>query len=573
MSVLRHTLHAAGLLACAGAAAVAGTVDLQPAGGEPIGGLSAQDLELFDLGKEQFEKSFLPEEGLGPIFNKQSCGNCHSDPVGGGGGQTVTRFGHIDPETNEFDPLVELGGSLLQVSSINLDCAEFVPDKAANTMTNRITSSVLGAGFVQHIPHDAILENEQNPPHPDVSGHVHMVPILEDPGADPVPGRFGWKAQLATLRSFSGDAALNEIGITNAVVGTENAPNGDDDLLVQCDEVPDPEDSPDSMGKTFIDRVVEYQERLAPPPQTPQSGMTGEQLFNQIGCNSCHVPEWTTSDSMDTPEFLRNETIRPYTDFLLHDMGDGGDFIVQGDAQLTEIKTTPLWGLRFRNPIWHDGSINGSFEERVLEAIERHRADGSEAAFAADNFFGTEGGKEAGEGSGGLTPAEQELVVEFLGSLGRRAFDSDPPDDPNGSNVVGLNDFLDFKACIDEVSITPDDHCAIHDVNQDGTVDETDFEAFQTVYVGDQSDCDDNGLVDIYEIAFEGAPDVDNNGLLDDCECVGDFNGDNIVDSFDLNVILGNFGGGAFADINGDGVTDSIDLNIILGNFGQPCPE
>ena len=143
------------------------------------------------------------------------------------------------------------------------------------------------------------------------------------------------------MLSFSGDASLNEMGLTNALVGTENAPNGNQALLQQYDLVPDPEDQPDGEGFTRIERMDDFQRFLAPPPQTPKSGMTGETLFNTIGCATCHVASYTTGSTPETA--LSGKVIHPYSDFLLHDMGSLGDGIVQGMGTEKLMRTSSLW--------------------------------------------------------------------------------------------------------------------------------------------------------------------------------------------------------------------------------------
>ena len=108
-------------------------------------------------------------------------------------------------------------------------------------------------------------------------------------------GRFGWKAQIPTLLSFSADAALNEMGITNRFLEDDNDPNGDTDPL--CDDTMlDPELPQDQVtGLYFTDRVALFQRYMAAPPQTPRSGMTGEVIFDSIGCTGCHVAQFITT--------------------------------------------------------------------------------------------------------------------------------------------------------------------------------------------------------------------------------------------------------------------------------------
>ena len=283
---------AGGLLLVVAGVAMAGDVVLQPKTGQPVLGLTAEQLARFELGKIQFDRVWEPEEGLGPIFNNDGCGACHNSPNSGGAGTVaVTRFGLATK--GGFDGLEELGGTLLQMESISEECAEYVPEKA-NVEILRITNPAFGLGLVETIPDDDIMAGESDPP--GVSGRAHIVEALEEPGV-PRVGRMGWKAQLPTVLSFSGGATLNEIGITNRLVGTENAPNGDEVLLADCDDVPDPEDGPDEEGFDFIDRITDFQRFLTGPPQTPRSGMTGETVFNAVGCADCHTPSWVTGEA------------------------------------------------------------------------------------------------------------------------------------------------------------------------------------------------------------------------------------------------------------------------------------
>ena len=158
---------------------------------------------------------------------------------------------------------------------------------------------------------------------------------------------------------------VQEMGITNRFLPFDNDPNGiDPPELAGCDTVPDDptgmtyEDNLDlgnGVDREFIDVVTDFQRFMVPPPQTPRSGMAGEALFAQIGCADCHVPTFVTADDPGLEDVLRNREIHPYSDFLLHDMGLNADGIAQGDATIRELKTPPLWGLRLRPELWHDG--------------------------------------------------------------------------------------------------------------------------------------------------------------------------------------------------------------------------
>ena len=146
LTVGRSLMVLAGL-AAAGISlpALAGSVAPQPKAGDPLDGLTSMELSAFEAGRVQFERTFTDAEGLGPIFNQNSCASCHNNPVGGSGSIFVTRFGLS--EKGGFDPLDAFGGSLLQANAIDEGCLEVVP-MFANVTSPRITSSVLGAGLV-----------------------------------------------------------------------------------------------------------------------------------------------------------------------------------------------------------------------------------------------------------------------------------------------------------------------------------------------------------------------------------------------------------------------------------------
>jgi len=521
--------------------------------GSPLPGLTAEQLARFELGKQRYQTPLQEAEGLGPIFNKSSCATCHTNPVGGWGSITVKNFGLADK--GSFDPLTQFGGPLLQVSSLSEGCAEEVY-VGANTIILRLTNSSMAFGMIEAIPDAAIAANA-DPLDLDgdlVSGRARTVQSVEAPGV-PRIGRFGWKAQVATVLSFSADAAVNEMGLTNRFFQEENAPNGDAAVLAQCDSVADPEDGPDAEGLDFLDRVTDFQRFLSPPPQTPKSGMSGEAIFNAIGCAKCHVAQWTTADARGLEDALRNKTIRPYSDFLLHDMGLLGDGFVDGDAEALEMRTPTLWNLRSRDPMLHDGrAAGGSFFDRVAGnggAIWWHNVVASEARDIGAAFFA-------------LPPSEQAKLVAFLDSLGRLAFDAD------GSNAIDLFDFDAFMGCFGDVGVNADAPCAIHDADQDGDVDLNDFAVFLSRYQPSNRDCDDDGTSDLLEVLL-GATDKNHDGIPDSCTaCAADLNASGGVDAADLGIALGAWGT-AGADINGDGTTNAVDLGIVLGSWG-PCP-
>jgi CxxC motif-containing protein (DUF1111 family) len=439
----------------------------QPRMGQPVPGLSAAELARFEAGKLAFELPISVAEGRGPIFNDNSCDHCHLSPATGGFSlKSVTRFGTTDMLGN-FDPLANLGGSLLQFQSIDdANCLETVPPEATVTAL-RITPPAFGAGLVQGIPDADIEANAITPPSGigTVSGIAHKFPIPEDPSGNLHVGRFGWKAQDATMLDFSGGASMNELGLTNYLNPTDSAPNGDASKLLICDTVADPEDVQDGEGFFKIERMEDFQRMLAAPPQTPKSGMIGETIFGNIGCAQCHVPSWTSGTVADIPA-LSGQTIKPFSDFLLHDMGALGDGIVQGAGTEQEMKTSPLWGMVSRTGYLHDGRATGGlFADNVATAVDHHlgEAAASRAAWLA------------------LSQADKDALARFLQSLGRGEFDNDIDNDVDEFDWFIIESMVTGPAA---GTYTPDDDEAFADADQDGDIDLADWAVMQRAFGG-----------------------------------------------------------------------------------------
>ncbi|MDG1136810.1 MAG: di-heme oxidoredictase family protein, partial [Phycisphaerales bacterium] len=211
----------------------------QPRAGEPLQTLTDSLLTRFEFGKTSYSQDLTIEGGLGPIFNKTSCANCHNNPVGGPGSQTVTRFGFIGKKGG-FDPLADLGGSLRQAEAISEDCAEVIPPEA-NVIAMRVTNSALAFGLIEAISDASLLAIRDAQPEAQ-RGQAHMVSNFEGSPEELHVGRFGWKAQVASVLTFSADAAQNEMGLSNRFLPFDNAPNGNMELLANCDTIADPED-------------------------------------------------------------------------------------------------------------------------------------------------------------------------------------------------------------------------------------------------------------------------------------------------------------------------------------------
>ncbi len=532
---------------------LAGDLAAPPRMGDALDGLNAAQLVRFELGRVQFERNITVEEGLGPVFNQTSCASCHNAPVGGPGAQQVTRFGRLDKKGG-FDPLASLGGSLFNANAISDDCQDEIP-ASANVTSLRVTPGALGYGLLEAIPDDDLVANAASQAE-SIRGVVRWTEAIELPGVQRV-GRFGWKAQLPTIMSFSADASNQELGFTTRLLPDENPPKGDGDLLAECDDVLDPEDVADAEGFEFLDRVTDFQRFLAAPPQMPASGMAGEAMFAAVGCAGCHTPAFTTSDDSGLEEVLRSQAIRPYSDFLLHDMGAAADGIADGPAGVRELRTPPLWGVRTRNPMWHDGRIlGGTFEDRIREAIALHGAALSQGQASAAAFDA-------------LSVADQADLIAFLDSLGRAAFDGDGDGDVDLNDLYGDNGFI---ACLGS-GISSDDPCAVHDLDRDGDVDVTDAAALAMDYDGGWLDCDDDGGHDLVQIAADPSLDSDQNGQLDVCQnCPADIDGSGDVGTDDLLTVLSEWGpcaSGCDGDIDGDLVVGVDDVLMLVGAWGS----
>lgn len=349
---------------------------MMPEFGEALPGLTKAQMATFLDGKDDFEDTETEAGGLGPIFNRASCATCHSAPVTGGASAiNVTRFGRM--ENGVFNPLASLGGSLKQELEINAVLHEVIPPEA-NVVAQRNSTPLFGLGLIEAIPDREILRNVRRSPVDGVQGKVSKVADVAT--GKTLIGRFGWKAQQATLLAFAGDAYLNEMGITSRLFPVENAPNGNTQLLEQYDTVADPEDVVDpTTGRGDIDRVADYMRFLGAPPRQPptNAAVAGRSVFQNTGCAVCHVPLMITGPNKIAA--LNQQQVWLFSDLLLHDMGSLGDGIAQGTADVRDMRTAPLWGLRASAPYLHDGRA-----QTIDEAIKAH--DG-EAKTSKDRYL------------------------------------------------------------------------------------------------------------------------------------------------------------------------------------------
>lgn len=361
--------------------------------GQALPGLTEEQLIAFVDGRESFRATETVADGIGPIFNDVSCVACHNaGGVGGGSRRTVTRFGRsVD---GVFDPLDGLGGSLLQARAINPAVREVVP-REANVVVRRVSTPIFGAGLIEAIADREIVAGAQRVKPAGIAGKVALVDDVVS--GERKIGRFGWKAQQATILAFSGDAYLNEMGITNRYFPDENAPNGNVALLARFDAVADLEDTEDPTdGKADVDRLADFMRLLAPPSRLAVTGnaVQGERLFATMDCASCHTPSLRTGRHEIAA--LSERSVGLFSDLLLHDMGALGDGIAQGAASEREMRTAPLWGLRSRPTYLHDG--------RAATVDAAIRAHDGEAAGAREKYSAA-------------SAAERAALLAFLATL------------------------------------------------------------------------------------------------------------------------------------------------------------
>jgi CxxC motif-containing protein (DUF1111 family) len=358
----------------------------------------------FDADREVFEEREFAEDGLGPVYNAQACAECHENPVTGGNSQvTVLRAGRFDGRRYTD----HAGGSLIQDRALDPAIQERA-HPMDNVRTFRASLSILGDGFVEAIPDSAFADIQARQP-AGMKGTILQVPVLEAPGTTRT-GRFGWKDQHASLLSFSADAYLNEMGITSPLQPTENTANGAS--VDAWDLVDDPEEAP-TAAEPFgpdVEIFARFMRSTRAPARDANLARTaeaqaGEQVFNQLGCQHCHTPSITTAPAGTSinggrfviPAALGGKVIHPYGDFLMHDVGTG-DGIVQNGGELTRnrIRTAPLWGLRTRSRLLHDGTAL-----TPNEAILRHDREARMVAMAYSR----------------LPRDQRDLLMAFLGSL------------------------------------------------------------------------------------------------------------------------------------------------------------
>jgi CxxC motif-containing protein (DUF1111 family) len=363
--------------------------------------------------------------GLGPGFNSNSCGSCHSQPSALGSSPSPfspqapqqnpeIAAGQADGANNSIPVFIKPDGPVretrfvknadgspdggvhnlfsiagrVDAAGCNLPQPDFNAQLAAHNVIFRIPTPTFGLGLVENTPDYALRANLASTAtrraDMGIGGRFNLS------GNDGTITKFGWKAQNKSLLAFAGEAYNVEMGVTNDVMTNER------NLVRGCAFNPTPEDSgPNSDLQGFVDAM-----RLSAPPTPLRAGRHdyGEDLFEEVGCNLCHSQALTTSQSNYTG--MSHVRYRPFSDFALHHMGTNlADGISQGAAGPDEFRTAPLWGLGQRLFFLHDGRTRD-----LLDAIAEHSSSGSEANAVIRKF-------------NRLSADQKQHLLEFLRSL------------------------------------------------------------------------------------------------------------------------------------------------------------
>lgn len=338
--------------------------------GGPLAGLSGEALASWTRGRALFDHDIDPAVGLGTRFNADSCRACHQDPVLGGAGGADTSVLRIGT-WHEDGSFTNVASAVIPRSVVPGQPPWRMPDEV-NVVEPRQPPTILGIGLLQGIDEAAIfaLEDPDDLDGDGISGRARVL-------ADGRLGRFGWKAQVPSVKDFAADALLNEIGLT--VDPAESAFTTDDD----GDDIADPE-----LGMDQMDDLVFYLTATAAPPRkAPAAGVdasAGEASFATVGCASCHVPEL--------------DGVAAWTDMLLHDVSPEGTPLVDQEDGLDpgEFRTPPLWDVGQTPPYMHGGQAV-TLEESI--AAHGGEADASRLAFEA------------------LSDGEKQDLIGFLNTL------------------------------------------------------------------------------------------------------------------------------------------------------------
>ncbi|MEO0312618.1 MAG: hypothetical protein RIQ89_2275 [Bacteroidota bacterium] len=361
----------------------------------PIDGLSQEQHLQFLKGDAAVNKVFTSQTGLGPIFVSNSCISCHLGDGRGTPFTTLTRFGQTDSTGNQY---LRQGGPQLQNRAIQGYFPEQIPQGASSSKFT--PPSITGMGYLQFVTDQTILDlsDPYDVDGDGISGVPNWISIPNRITPNPFSinndgkyiGRFGKKASAYNLLHQTVNAYSQDMGISSFF----------EPIDVYSGLVIDPE-----VSVQEINDVVAYLNTLKAPIQRQSivpDVQLGKNIFVQIRCGSCHVPQLNTGFS--NVEALSYKIFYPYTDLLLHDMGIGlDDGYTEGSAKSSEWRTPPLWGLGLSSNsqggqyfLLHDGRARS-----IEQAIEMHGGEATNSKVSYQN----------------LSPNERTMLIKFLKSL------------------------------------------------------------------------------------------------------------------------------------------------------------
>ncbi|TPG86381.1 di-heme oxidoredictase family protein [Pseudomonas mandelii] len=367
-------------------------------------------------------------DGLGPLFNTNACQNCHikdgrghppmpdaqnavsmlvrlsipdtpayakvieqlgvvPEPVYGGQFQDMSVPGVV-PEGKvrvDYTPVpirfkdgteVELRKPTLQITQLG-----YGPMHPDTRFSARVAPPMIGLGLLEAIPDEAILANAeaQAKDRNGIAGRPNRV--WDDAQQKTVLGRFGWKAGQPNLNQQNVHAFSGDMGLTTSLRPVDDCT----DAQTACKQAPNgngPEGEPEVIDN-ILRLVLFYSRNLAVPARRDVSApevLAGKTLFFQAGCQSCHTPKYTTAANAAEPE-LANQVIRPYSDLLLHDMGDGlADNRTEFQASGRDWRTPPLWGIGLTQAVsGHTQFLHDGRARNLLEAVLWHGGEATAA--------------------------------------------------------------------------------------------------------------------------------------------------------------------------------------------------
>lgn len=372
---------------------------------EPIEHLTPEQQAVHMQGDGEFARAFASSEGLGPMYNAPSCESCHIADGKGHALTTLIRFGRFNG--TEFDPMTISGGPQLQNRAIAGYLPETLPT-AATGVTSLLPPAVTGLGYLAAVD-DATLLALADPADRNGDGisgvpnyipaHDYFTPLpMHIPLHGMYIGRFGRKAAAIDLLQQTASAYRNDMGITTDFILQElfNVQIG----AFTGDNVPDPE-----VSANVVQNVVFYLRTLKAPPRRNANApevKVGQEIFARIGCAGCHVPTLKTGKSDIAA--LNEVEFHPYTDLLLHDMGQElDDRYTEGSAKTSEWRTTPLWGLGL-SAHTQGGTATYLHDGRAKTLPDAIHAHGGEAARSRTRY-------------NALSESEKQQLIAFLESL------------------------------------------------------------------------------------------------------------------------------------------------------------